>query len=102
MTNSTAASLLPVAVIAPIGGAILAPLTARLHRRAPLWISLVALAAALAVLLIVAPRVYGGEDISHYMGNVVPFGGHALGISFTADPLGMTFAIAAAAIGPCC
>ena len=35
-------------------------------------ISMVALAAALAVLLVIAPRVYGGHDISHYMGNVVP------------------------------
>ena len=51
------------------------------------------------MLLVIAPRVYGGHDISHYMGNVVPFGGHALGIAFAADPLGMTFALAAAAIG---
>ena len=99
MSNATLASLLPLAVIAPIGGAILAPLAARLHRRLPLVISIVALAAALAVLLVIAPRVYGGRDISHYMGNVVPVGGHVLGIAFAADPFGMTFAIAAAAIG---
>jgi multicomponent Na+:H+ antiporter subunit D len=99
MSDATLASLLPVAVIAPIGGAILAPLSARLDRRAPLWISLVALGCALAVLLVIAPRVYGGHDISHYMGNVVPFGGHALGIAFAADPLGMTFALLAAGIG---
>ena len=36
MSDATLASLLPVAVIAPIGGAILAPLAARVHRRAPL------------------------------------------------------------------
>jgi multicomponent Na+:H+ antiporter subunit D len=99
MTNSTAASLLPVAVIAPIGGAILAPIAARLHRRLPLWISLAALAAALTVLVVIAPRVYSGHDVSHYMGNVTPVGGHVLGIAFAADPFGMTFAIAAAAIG---
>lgn len=99
MSTATLASLLPVAVIAPIGGAILAPLVARLDPRAPLLISMVAMACSLAVLLVIAPRVYGGVDISHYMGNVVPFGGHVLGIAFAADPLGMTFAIAAAAIG---
>ncbi|HEY7966612.1 MAG TPA: proton-conducting transporter membrane subunit [Solirubrobacteraceae bacterium] len=99
MSNAALASLLPVAVIAPIGGAVLAPLAARIDRRAPLLVSLLALGASLAVLLVVAPRVYGGRDISHYMGNVVPFGGHVLGIAFAADPLGMTFAIATAAIG---
>jgi multicomponent Na+:H+ antiporter subunit D len=99
MSNATLASLLPVAVIAPIGGAILAPLVARVDRRAPLLVSLLALGTSLAVLLVVAPRVYGGRDLSHYMGNVVPFGGHVLGIAFAADPLGMTFAIASAAIG---
>ena len=99
MTDATAASLLPVAAIAPIGGAILAPIAARLDRRVPVWISLLALAASLVVLLAIAPRVYGGRVISHYMGNVTPFGGHVLGIAFAADPFGMTFAIAAAAIG---
>jgi len=99
MSDATLGSLLPVAVIAPIGGAILAPLAARVDRRAPLAISLAALGAALAVLLMVAPRVFAGHVITHYMGHVVPFGGHVLGIAFAADPLGMTFAIAAAAIG---
>ena len=99
MSDATLASLMPVAVIAPITGAILAPLAARMHRRAPLVISLFALAGALAVLLLIAPSVYRGHDLSHYMGNVTPFGGHALGIAFAADPLGLTFALAAAAIG---
>ena len=34
MSNATLAVAAAVAVIAPIGGAILAPLAARLHRRA--------------------------------------------------------------------
>jgi len=99
MSDATLASLMPVAVIAPIAGAVLAPLAARVHRRAPLVISLLALAAALAVLLLIAPRVYSGHDLSHYLGNVIPFGGHALGIAFAADPIGLTFALAAAALG---
>jgi multicomponent Na+:H+ antiporter subunit D len=99
MTDATLGALLPVAVIAPIGGAVLSPIAARLDRRLPLLISIAALAAAAAVLVVAAPRVYGGHVIAHYMGNVVPFGGRALGIAFAADPLGMTFALASAGIG---
>ncbi|MGH2850028.1 MAG: complex I subunit 5 family protein, partial [Solirubrobacteraceae bacterium] len=99
MTDATLAALLPVAVIAPIGGAVLAPLAARLDRRFPLVISMLALAAAVVILALVAPRVYGGHVVAHYMGNVAPFGGRALGIAFAADPLGMTFALAAAGVG---
>ncbi len=74
MSDATLAALLPVAVISPIGGAVLAPLAARLDRRLPLAISMLALAAAVVILALVAPRVYGGHVVAHYMGNVVPFG----------------------------
>ncbi len=46
-----------------------------------------------------APTVYGGHLLSHFMGHWNPVGGHALGIGFTADPWGLTFALSTAVLG---
>ena len=103
MSHAALASLLPLPVIVPLGrrGRSRRSL-ARLHRRLPL----VDLAArprrlALAVLLVdgadasTAARVHRRTTWA----TSVPVDGHVLGIAFAADPFGLTFALAAAAIG---
>jgi multicomponent Na+:H+ antiporter subunit D len=99
MSNTTLASLLPVAVVIPISGAVAAPLAARVSRQAPLLLATASLIGSTVVLCLFAPRVYGGTILSHYMGHWVPVHGKALGIGFAADPFGLTFALACAAIG---
>ena len=97
----TLASLLPLPVVLPITGAVVAPLAARLHRRLPLIVGLGAVLGALGVLLAEAGRVYSGNGriLTHFFSNERPQHGRALGIAFVADPFGMTFALLAAAIG---
>ncbi len=99
MTLATLSSLLPLAVVIPIVGAVCAPLAARIDRRLPLVICMVTLAASTAVLVLFAGRVYGGTVLVEYVGRVLPVGGRALGIAFAADPLGLTFALACTTIG---
>ncbi len=99
MTHGALASLLPLPVVVPIAGAVCAPLAARVDRRLPLALSLVALAGSAFLLALAAPTVYGGRLLVHYLGHVTPIGGRSLGIAFAADPFGLTFALAAAAIG---
>lgn len=99
MSDATLASLLPLPVVFPIGGAVLAPLLARLSRRAPLVVSLLALVASTVVLAMLAPMTYGGKIQAHYLGKVGPINGHVLGVTFIADPFGLTFALLVAVIG---
>ena len=99
MTGPALESLLPLPVVFPLCGAVLAPLLARRFRRLPVIVSLVALAGSAAVLLAVAPTVFGGRVISHYLGHWTPVDGHALGIAFAADPFGLLFALTVAIIG---
>ncbi len=99
MTGAALGSLLPLPVVLPIGGAVAAPLLARISARLPIVVSLVALGAAATVLMLEAPRVFGGRVLAHYLGLWHPVHGHALGIAFAADPLGLIFALAAAVIG---
>ncbi|HEX4786846.1 MAG TPA: proton-conducting transporter membrane subunit [Actinospica sp.] len=101
MNPSTAAlgSLLPLAVAIPLCGAVAAPLLARWSRHAALIGCLLGMGGALAVLIIVAPRVFGGTILVHYMGGWKPVGGQALGIAFAADPFGLLCALAIAGIG---
>src|SRR3954447_15323375 len=95
------ASALPLPVVIPIAGAAVAPLAARLHRRAPLWLGMISLAGALAVLVVIAGRVYGGHGriVTHFLSNEHPEHGRVLGIAFAADPFGMTFALLVVTIG---
>ncbi len=99
MTTAALASLLPLPVAIPLGGAVAAPLLARASRRLPVIVSLAALAASAAILLAEAPAVFGGRVIAHYMGHWTPVHGHALGIAFAAEPFGLIFALAAAIVG---
>jgi multicomponent Na+:H+ antiporter subunit D len=98
---STAAlgSLLPLAVAIPLCGAIAAPLLARWSRHAALIGCLATMGGALAVLILLAPKVFGGTVLVHYMGGWKPVDGSALGIAFAADPFGLLFALAVAGIG---
>ncbi len=100
-TTAAAGSLLPVAVALPLTGAVFAPLLARVSKRLPLIISALALVGSLAVLVLIAPHVYGtgGGILAHYMGGWGPVHGAVLGIAFAADPFGLTFALACAGIG---
>ncbi|MEA2265512.1 MAG: hypothetical protein QOE27_1095, partial [Solirubrobacteraceae bacterium] len=98
-TTADLAALLPLPVAIPLAGATLAPLVARIDRRAPLVVGLLGLLGAAGVLVGIAPRVFGGEVISHYMGGWVPIGGRAIGIAFAADPFGLAYALGAAGIG---
>jgi multicomponent Na+:H+ antiporter subunit D len=99
MTRAGAASLLPIAVVIPISGAVLSPLAARLSRRLPVVVSLLAMSATTVVLLLVAPRVLDGHLLTHFMGHWVPVHGHALGIAFGVDGFGLTYALVVAVLG---
>ena len=101
MSESTAAlaSLLPLAVAIPICGAVAAPLLARWSRHAALTGCLLGTGGALFVLILLAPRVFGGRVLVHYMGGWRPTGATVLGIAFAADPFGVLCALAVAGIG---
>jgi multicomponent Na+:H+ antiporter subunit D len=93
------ASLLPLPVAIPLGGAVTAPLLARLSSKLPVAVSVVTMAASGALLIMLAPSVFGGRVLAHYMGHWAPVRGHALGIAFAADPFGLLFALTVAVIG---
>jgi multicomponent Na+:H+ antiporter subunit D len=101
MSLSTAAldSLLPLAVAIPICGAVAAPLLARWSRHAALTGCLLSLGGALAALITVAPRVFGGTVLVHFLGGWRPVGGAVLGVAFAADPFGLLYALVVAGIG---
>lgn len=98
---STAAQLLPLAVVIPIGGAVISPVAAKLHQRAPLLIGMVSMLGSLAVLVAVAGRVYGGSGhvVVHFFSGQHPVHGRLLGIAFAADPFGTSFALLSAGLG---
>lgn len=101
MTTAGLASALPIPVVIPIVGASFAPLVARLHRRLPLILSVLALIASTTVLCLIATRVYSTPAglISHFFGHWGPINGKVLGIAFDADPFGLTFALMSATLG---
>lgn len=99
MTTAALASLLPLTVAIPITDAVAAPLLARWSKGAALASCLATLCGTLAILLLLAPRVFGGMVIAHYMGGWTPTHGQALGIAFAADPFGLVFALVVAVIG---
>ncbi|MBR7828025.1 Fe-S-binding domain-containing protein [Actinospica sp. MGRD01-02] len=93
------AALLPLAVAIPLTGAVLAPLLARWTNKAALGGCLVTMACSLAVLILAAPRVFGGRILVHYLGGWRPSGGTVLGIAFAADPFGLLIALVVAGVG---
>lgn len=97
----SAGSLMPLAVVIPLGGAAISPLVARLHRRLPLIVGTLSMTGSAAVLVLVARSVYAGNGafVVHYFSNEHPIGGKALGIAFAADPFGTAFAGLTAALG---
>ncbi|HEY2176126.1 MAG TPA: proton-conducting transporter membrane subunit [Mycobacteriales bacterium] len=99
MSDAALASLLPLTVVIPIVGAVAAPLSARVSRSLPLVISVLAMAGTTAVLLLLAPTVYSGHILTHFMGHWTPVNGKALGIAFGADAFGLTFALVCATVG---
>jgi multicomponent Na+:H+ antiporter subunit D len=99
MSTAALASLLPLPVAIPISGAVLAPLAARLSNRLPLVISAIAMSASTAVLALMASTVFSGTLLVQFMGHVGPVDGKELGVTFLADPFGLTFALLCSAIG---
>jgi multicomponent Na+:H+ antiporter subunit D len=99
MTIPALAALLPLPVAIPLSGAVAAPLLARVSRRLPLIVSLLALAGSAAILLAEAPTVFGGRVVVEYLGHWTPVSGHVLGVAFAADPFGLLVALTAAVIG---
>jgi multicomponent Na+:H+ antiporter subunit D len=99
MSTAGLASLLPLPVVAPLLGSVAAPLLARLSGRLALIVGTAALAVSTVVLALLAADVYGGRPLSHFMGHWTPVGGAALGVAFSADAWGLTYALAAAAVG---
>lgn len=99
MTDAALGSLLPLTVAAPLAGAAIAPLTARLTPRLALVTSLASLLTSLGLLIAVAPTVFGGRVLVHYLGSWRPVRGSVLGIAFAADPFGLAFALLSAGIG---
>lgn len=99
MSTAGLASLLPLPVAIPIAGAVLAPLTARVSRQLAFAVCIVTTLAALGILLGIAPTVFSGRELTHFLGHWAPFSGQQLGDTFGADPFGLAFALAVAAIG---
>jgi multicomponent Na+:H+ antiporter subunit D len=98
---STLEQLLPLPVVIPIGSAVLAPLLAKLHKRLPLIVGVLAMLGTLAVLGAAARRVYAGHGnvLVHYFSAEKPVHGKMLGIAFGADPFGLVFALLTAGVG---
>jgi multicomponent Na+:H+ antiporter subunit D len=101
VSTAGVAALLPLPVVIPLAGAAAAPLLARVHRHLPLVVSVLTMAAATVVLLLIATRVYTGDGrvVAHFFGHWGPVDGKVLGVAFAADPFGLTFALVAAALG---
>jgi multicomponent Na+:H+ antiporter subunit D len=99
VTTAGISSLLPLPVALPITGAVLAPLAARLSKRLAFTICTLATAGAAAILIIIAPTVFSGHELTHFLGNWAPFSGNQLGDTFGADPFGLAFALIVATIG---
>ncbi len=99
MTDAGLASLLPLPVAMPLAASAVAPLAARLSRRGAFSTSVLALAGSSVILGAMAPTVYRGHLLTHYMGHWVPVGGAVLGVAFAADGWGLTFGLAASVIG---
>lgn len=98
-TDAQLAGLLPVAVVLPIGGAVLALVAGRVGRLLPTVVSLVAMLACTGLLVVVAVRVYGDRVLVEHLGHWHPVGGAQLGVTFVADPLAVLFALLTAALG---
>lgn len=99
MTLAALAALLPLPVVFPLCGAVAAPLLARWSRRLPVVVALAALTGSAAVLLALAPTVFPGRVLAHYLGHWTPVHGHALGVAFAADPFGLLYALTATVVG---
>ncbi|OBA80197.1 NADH dehydrogenase [Mycobacterium sp. 1164966.3] len=97
----TAAQLLPLPVVLPLAGAVLAPLAARRAARAPLLVAVLVLSASLTLLLVVGAQVFAGSGrlLTHFLSNEHPVGQTVLGIALVADPFGVTFALLATGVG---
>lgn len=94
-------AILPVPVVLLIVGAVAAPLLARVHRRLPLLVGIAVLLLAGGFLLVIAKHVFGGNGhiVTEFFSNERPVHGQALGIAFTADPFGMSFALLTVGVG---
>lgn len=99
MVEVTLAAALPLAVAAPLVGGATSPLLARVHRRLPLFAGLAAMLLAGVVLALAAHRVYDGVPLVHFFSNEKPVNGQVLGITFVADPLGISVALVSTALG---
>jgi multicomponent Na+:H+ antiporter subunit D len=93
------ASALPLAVVLPISAAVVAPLVGRVSGRAALAAGVTGLGASTGILAWVAPTVFSGRTLVHYLGGWRPTDGRALGIGLAADPFGMVFALSASGVG---
>jgi multicomponent Na+:H+ antiporter subunit D len=99
MSSAGLASLLPLPVAIPIGGAVVAPLLSRISKRLPLYVCIGTMGGAVLTLGLVAPTVWRGRLLTHFLGHWAPFSGNQLGDTFGADPFGLTFALVVASIG---
>jgi multicomponent Na+:H+ antiporter subunit D len=99
MSIAAEASVLPLTVVLPIAAAVVAPLLGRVSGRAALAAGVTGLAASTGILAWVAPTVFSGQTLVHYLGGWGPTDGRALGIGFAADPFGMVFALISSGVG---
>lgn len=93
--------VLPLPVVIPLIGAVLAPLAARRAGRAPLVVAVTSLSASLVLLAGIATRVFAGTGhlVTHFLSNEHPVRAAALGIALVCDPFGLTFAVLATCVG---
>lgn len=99
MTAAGLSSLLPLPIAIPITAAVLSPLLARISKRAAVVVCILATMGAGGVLVCVAPKVYGGYELTHFLGHWAPFSGNQLGDTLAADPFGLTFALVVCVVG---
>ena len=88
--------ILPLIVLAPFLGALLAPLAARRGRLGAAWVASIFTLVCLAMLATIAPRVFSGETLIASWAWMPAFG---LNISFRLDGLGLLFSILILGIG---
>jgi multicomponent Na+:H+ antiporter subunit D len=74
LSDGQLAGLLPIAVVLPIGGAVLSIIAARIGRVLPAVVAIVAMLGCTAILTLVALRVFEGHEIVEHLGHWRPVG----------------------------
>jgi multicomponent Na+:H+ antiporter subunit D len=95
----TLAASLPVAVACPLLGGALSPLLARLHRKLALLTGLLSMLGSGTIIGLAAWHIHRGPALVEFFSNERPVNGRVLGVTFVADPFGISFAALTVLLG---